>query len=110
MLNNSRAFSELLPDTKHTIDDFSIIEDENQSLRREVGLMEQSFAQTDNEFFQASREAMEMESQFSEYQKKADEEIDHLNNIVQSKERELLNIQRKIDQQRGTHASGFSQY
>lgn len=67
MLNNSKAFSELLPDNRSYIDDFSQIEDENQTMRREIELMERSFAQTDNEFYSASREAMDMESQFSEY-------------------------------------------
>lgn len=53
-----------------------------------------------------------MESQFSEYQQKADREIEQLNSIVQTKEMELLELQRRLDKQRGTgtHTSGFSQY
>ena len=51
MLNNSKAFSELLPDNRSYIDAFSQIDDENQTMRREIELLERSFAQTDNEFY-----------------------------------------------------------
>ena len=51
MLNNSKAFSELLPDNRSYIDAFSEIDDENQTMRREIELLERSFAQTDNEFY-----------------------------------------------------------
>ena len=72
MLNNSKAFSELLPESRSYIDDFSQIDDENATMRREIEFLEQSFAQTDNEFYTASREAIDMESQLSEYQHKVD--------------------------------------
>ena len=53
-----------------------------------------------------------MESEFSEYQKNAEIEIENLNSIVLKKEKELLDLQRKLDKQRGmgTYTSGFSQY
>ena len=44
-----------------------------------------------------------MESQFEEYQKEAEVEIGRLAKIVESKESELINLQRHLDKARGTH-------
>ena len=72
--------------------DFAVLEDENATLRHELDEMEQIFSQTDNDFFNVQREALEMESQYEDYQKNADVEIDKLNKVVQAKENELMNL------------------
>ena len=75
-MSSSKAFSEMLPASgQQSMDDFAILEDENMRMRMEIEEMERVFSQTDNQFFQASKDAMEMESQFSEYQLRADAEI-----------------------------------
>ena len=40
VLNNSKAFSEMLPDQRSYIEDFSQVEDENQTMRREIEFLE----------------------------------------------------------------------
>ena len=77
-------------------------------MRREIEEMERVFSQTDNNFFQTFQEAIDMESQFSEYQKQADAEIVKLTQVVGQKEAELAKLQGLLDQQRSTHQSGFS--
>ena len=49
-----------------------------------------------------------MESHFEEYQREAEIEISRLAKIVDSKESELINLQRNLNRARGTHQSGFS--
>ena len=66
-------------------------------MRMEIEEMERVFSQTDNQFFQASKDAMEMESQFSEYQLRADAEIAQLTKVVELKEAELFKLQGKLE-------------
>lgn len=70
--------------------------------------MERIFSQTDNQFFNAQRETIEMESQFESYQQEAEVEIAQLAKVVETKEAELMNLQRNLAKVRGTHTSGFS--
>ena len=57
LMQNSRAFSEMLPPhdgidlMAQSMTDFADLEDQNASMRHELDQMEQFFAQTDNEFF-----------------------------------------------------------
>ena len=53
LMQNSRAFTEMLPDDRvdllaQSMGDFAGLEDENASMRHELDQMEQMFAQTDN--------------------------------------------------------------
>ena len=63
LLQNSRAFTEMLPDPMaQSMGDFAVLEDENATLRNELDEMERIFSQTDNEFFNVQRETLEMET------------------------------------------------
>ena len=109
LMQNSRAFSEMAPlNDKPSMSDFTYIEDENVNMRQDIDEMERVFSQTDNQFFTSQRETLEMESHFEEYQREAEVEISRLAKIVDSKESELMNLQRNLNKARGTHQSGFS--
>ena len=51
----------------HSMTDFANLEDENALMRHELDEMERVFSQTDNQFFDAQRETIEMESQYEQY-------------------------------------------
>lgn len=56
-LHNSNTFSQIsynYSEKRSAVDDFVLIETENQQLRRELEGMEQVFSQTDTEFFRAA--------------------------------------------------------
>ena len=100
-MQNSRAFSEMMPADgadlmAQSMTDFADLEDENAGLRQELEQMERIFSQTDNEFFNKQREALEMESQFETVQQQAEQEISRLVQVVEAKEQELLTLQRHL--------------
>lgn len=113
LMQNSRAFTEMLPSGEidlmaQSLGDFANMEDQNVTMRQEIDEMERLFSQTDNQFFNNQRENLEMESEFETYQIQAEHEIDHLAKVVQAKESELDMLQRRLDKTRNTHTSGFS--
>ena len=72
LLESSKAFTEMLPGggvdlLAQSMSDFAKLEDENASMRNELNDIERVFSQTDNQFFNAQRETLEMESQYEEY-------------------------------------------
>ena len=50
-----------------SMDDFAMIDTENENMKNEIEAMERMFSQTDSQFFEVSKAAVEMESQFEEY-------------------------------------------
>lgn len=69
-LHNSNTFSQIsynYGEKRSAVDDFVLIETENQQLRRELEGMEQVFSQTDTEFFRAAQEQIIATSEFDQY-------------------------------------------
>lgn len=64
-LQASNSFSQYEFEPKRSaVDDFVLIENENQQLRRELESMEKVFSQTDNEFFRVAREQIVATNEF----------------------------------------------
>ena len=64
-MQTSNAFSQLAYEPKRSaVDDFVLIETENQQLRRELESAERVFSQTDTEFFRAAHEQIAATSEF----------------------------------------------
>ena len=79
-LSASNAFSQLEFEPKRSaVDDFVLIENENQQLRRELESIEKVFSQTDTEFFRVANEQILATSEFDQFRTKAEEEISLLN-------------------------------
>ena len=69
-MRNSNTFSHIsfnYSEKRSAVDDFVLIETENQQLRRELDSMEQVFSQTDTEFFRAAQEQIYATSEFEQY-------------------------------------------
>lgn len=72
LYSNSQAFEEdfalqedqqfLLGGAESTMDDFALIDTQNESMKDEIEAMEKMFSQTDSQFFEVSKAAVEMEN------------------------------------------------
>jgi hypothetical protein len=69
-MRNSNTFSHIsynYIEKRSAVDDFVLIESENQQIRRELDSMEQVFSQTDTEFFKAAQEQIHQTTEFEQY-------------------------------------------
>lgn len=92
-----------------SMDDFYFLERDNAAMRAEIEEMERQFAATHGDnFYQATQDNTETQSQYDAYRQQAEQEIAALNAEVKAKEKELHQVQMQLNKQKGTHTSGFS--
>ncbi len=112
VMNKSGVWSEQLQSSSKRIqsmDGLQVIEQDNTFLRDQIEGIERVFAATHGEgFFNAAQDQLEIEQNFDQYRREAEEEIAKMANEVKSKEKELHQLQYDLSRiKNGTLASGF---
>jgi hypothetical protein len=86
------------------MDDFMLMDQENESLRDQIEFAEREFSQTHGEFYNLAQDKMMVDSEFDDFRSEAESEIAHLNEVVIQKRDQLDKLMRQVMQ---THTSGF---
>ena len=78
------------------MDDFMLMENENESLRDQIEYAEREFSQTHGEFFNQAQDKMMLDKDYDDFRSEAESEIAHLNEIVIQKRDALDKLMRQV--------------